>query len=66
MGVSLFITENMMVQSDVKLIGKAVETLVVEFNHQRYEEYFSSNSLFSAKILLFSIDYNDCNERRTI
>lgn len=28
---SLFTTENMLAQSDMKLIGKVVETLIIEF-----------------------------------
>lgn len=50
MGASLFTTVNMVVQFNAKLIGSVVETLVLEFDQQRYEEYLffsSSGSKFA-------------------
>ena len=36
--------ENMMTQADVNFIGTTVESLVVEFDQAKYEEYLSSSS----------------------
>lgn len=43
-GAFLFTEENMVAQFYAKLIGLMVETLVVEFDQQRYEEYLSFGS----------------------
>jgi len=36
--------ENMVVQADVNFIGRTIESLVVEFDQAKYEEYLSSGS----------------------
>lgn len=41
---SFFTKDNVVAQFDEKLIGLVVETLVVEFDQQKYEEYISSGS----------------------
>lgn len=41
---SLFTKVKVVVQSDVKLISSMAETLLVEFNQHRHEEYLSSSS----------------------
>lgn len=42
-GFCLFTEEKLVVQSDAKLIGSMVKTLVVVFDQWRYKEYLSSS-----------------------
>ena len=42
LGTSYFTNEEVVAQSDTKLIGSKVETLVVEFNQARYEALLSA------------------------
>ena len=36
--------KNIVAQADVRLLGKTVESLVVEFDQGKFEEFFSSGS----------------------
>jgi len=42
LGISCSTDENTVVQDDVRLLGKMVESLVVEIDHGKFEEFLSS------------------------
>ena len=44
LGTSFSTDENTMVQIDVQLLGKTVESFVIEFHQEKFEEFLSSGS----------------------
>jgi len=44
LGTSFSTDENVVMQSDVQLFGKTVESLVIEFGQEKFEEFLSSDS----------------------
>ena len=42
LGISYFTDEEMVAQSDTKLLGSTVESLMVEFDQERYEKFLST------------------------
>ena len=44
LGTSFSTDENVMAQADVRLLGKTVESLVIEFDQEKFEEFLSSGS----------------------
>lgn len=52
----LFIEEKAVAQSNTKLISSIMETLDIEFNQQRYEEYLFSGSSSSKFIRRYNLN----------
>jgi len=44
LGKSFSTNENVVAQADVRLLGKTVESFVVEFDQEKFEEFLSSGS----------------------
>ena len=44
LGTSFFTDEKAVAQADVQLLEKMVESLVVEFDQEKFEEFLSSSS----------------------
>jgi len=44
LGTTFFTDEQVVAQGDVSFMGKTVESLVVEFDQAKYEEFLSSGS----------------------
>jgi len=44
LGKSFYTDENVVAQADVRLLGKTVESLVVEFDQGKFKEFLSSGS----------------------
>ena len=44
LGTSFSTDENVVAQADVQLLGKMVESLVIEFDQEKFEEFLSSGS----------------------
>jgi len=44
LGTTFFTDEQVVAQGDVSFMGKTVESLVVEFDQVKYEEFLSSGS----------------------
>ena len=44
LGTSFFTDENVVMQVDVQLLGKMVQSLVIEFDQGKFEEFLSSSS----------------------
>ena len=42
LGTSFFTDENVMVQADVQILGKTVESLVVEFDQGKFKKFLFS------------------------
>jgi len=47
LGNSFSTDENVVAQADVKLLGSILESLVVEFDKEKFEEFLSSGSTSS-------------------
>ena len=50
LGTSFSTNENAVAQADVQLLGKMVESLVIEFDQEKFEEFLSSGSV-SLKVM---------------
>ena len=44
LGITFSTDKQVMAQGDVTCIGRMVESLVMEFDHEKYEEFLSSGS----------------------
>jgi len=44
LGISFSTDENTVAQADVRLLGKMVESVVIEFDQEKFEEFLSSGS----------------------
>ena len=64
-GTTFVTDEQIMAQGDVLYKGKMVESLVVEFDQAKYEEFFSSGSKSPRTRVCRRVSTGNCPETRS-